>query len=270
MRFVLYNIRYGTGSGWHFHLPLPFSGYFRRPQGKLETLSGFLRSLDPDIIGLVEVDNGSYLTEKVNQAAVLARDLGFAHVYESKYSHSSLARRVPVLKAQGNAFLTNQRIEARDFHYFDKGIKRLVIELEFSNFVIFLVHLSLKYRHRQYQLSDLYSMFAAVNKPMLVAGDFNVLWGDRELHLFMAASGLVNANQRGAPTFPSWSPRRELDFILHSPEIKVSRFSVPQVRFSDHLPIVCDFEIAGTAAAKPVERRRNGRPAARAPMRMAR
>ncbi|HNR29591.1 MAG TPA: endonuclease/exonuclease/phosphatase family protein [Candidatus Hydrogenedentes bacterium] len=267
MRFVLYNIRYGTGSGWHFHLPVPFSGYFRRPQDNLRALSGFLRSLDPDIVGLVEVDNGSYLAEKVSQAEAIAGDLGFSHVYESKYPQTSIARRVPVLKEQGNAFLTNQRIETQGFHYFDRGIKRLVIELEFSDFVIFLVHLSLKYRHRQYQLSDLYSMFAAINKPMLVAGDFNVLWGDRELHLFLAASGLINANHEGAPTFPSWSPKREIDFILHSPQIKIRRFSVPHVRFSDHLPIVCDFEVAGTASAKAADRRRNERSAARAPRR---
>ena len=30
MRFLLYNIRYATGTGLHFHLPVPFSGYFRQ------------------------------------------------------------------------------------------------------------------------------------------------------------------------------------------------------------------------------------------------
>ena len=248
MRFVLYNIRYGTGSGWNFHLPVPFSGYFRRTPDKLRQLASFFGGLRPDIIGLVEVDNGSYLAEKVSQADVLARELGYEHVYQSKYGDESLAKRVPVLKEQGNAFLTNQDIHAQDFHYFEKGIKRLVIELEFNDFVIFLVHLSLKYRHRQYQLSDLYAMFEQLNKPMIVAGDFNVLWGDRELQLFMAASGLVSANNKNVPTFPSWSPKRELDFILHSPDIKMTHFSVPHVRYSDHLPLVCDFEVRRRAA----------------------
>lgn len=234
-------------------MPLPFSGYFRRTPDKLGHLTSFFQGLKPDVIGLVEVDNGSYLTEKVSQAEAIGRNLGYDHVYESKYPAASIANRMPVLKEQGNAFLTNQNIHAKDFHYFDKGIKRLVIELEFDDFVIFLVHLSLKYRHRQYQLSDLYSMFEQVEKPMIVAGDFNVLWGDRELELFLAASALTSANKRHVPTFPSWSPKRELDLILHSPEIKITHFSVPHVRYSDHLPLVCDFEISQRRAAREDE-----------------
>lgn len=243
MRFILYNIRYGTGSGWRFHTPLPFSGYLKRTPEKLDRIINFLRLERPDIIGLVEVDNGSYRSEKSSQAEDISQALDFKHVYESKYPDSSLAHYMPLLKEQGNALLTNQNIKDRDFHYFQDGVKRLVIELEFESFVIFLVHLSLKNRHRQYQLSDLYAMFENVDKPLIVAGDFNAFWGDRELDLFLAASGLTNANTKGWPTYPSRSPKRQMDFILHSPEIEIERLRIPHVRYSDHLPLVCDFEV---------------------------
>jgi len=245
MKFVLYNIRYGTGSGWTFHLPFPFSGYLRPTSDNLRQIIEFLRVERPDIIGLIEVDNGSYRSQKSNQAETIATELGLSHVYQSKYPHSSFAQHLPIMREQGNAFITNQNIMAKGFHYFDKGIKRLVIELEFESFVIFLVHLSLKFRHRQHQLGDLYSMFAEVSKPMIVAGDFNALWGDRELHLFLAATGLANSNKAGIPTHPSWAPRRQLDFVLHSPEIAVRDLRIPRVPYSDHMPLVCDFEIAG-------------------------
>ncbi len=243
MRFVLYNIRYGTGAGWQFHVPFPFVGYFRRSHDTLKEITDFLKSVQPDIIGLIEVDNGSYRSDKNCQAEQLAQELDFAHVYKSKYEEDSLAQAVPVLNQQGNAFLTNQNIRARGFHYFEQGVKRLVIELELDSCVIFLVHLSIKFRHRQYQLSDLYSLFEEVDKPKIVAGDFNVFWGDRELDLFMAAAHLVSANGEGVPTFPSSRPRRQLDFILHSPELEVRHFEVPQVRHSDHMPLVCDFDL---------------------------
>lgn len=243
MRFVLYNIRYGTGSGWRFHLPFPFSGYLKRSSHNLERISSFLNSAEPDIVGLLEVDNGSYRSKKTNQAAQIATDLNFTHVYESKYSQSSLIQEMPLIREQGNAFLTNQNIEAEGFHYFQEGIKRLVIQLELKDLVIFLVHLSVKFRHRHYQLSDLYSMFEEVRKPMIVAGDFNPLWGDRELDLFLAATRLINANAVGQPTYPSRSPRRQLDFIFHSQAIRVTRFDIPEVQFSDHRPLICDFEL---------------------------
>jgi len=150
---------------------------------------------------------------------------------------------VPVLNRQGNAFVTNRSIEAQQFHFFKTGIKKLVIELEFDNFVIFLVHLSLKYRHRQRQLTDLYALFSSVKKPMIVAGDFNAFWGMQELELFMAAGNLLNANTTGEPTFPSFAPRHQLDFVLHSPSIKMNRFAVCPVKFSDHRPVICEFEV---------------------------
>ena len=242
IKFLLYNIRYGTGTGVGYHLPLPFSGYFRQSRRNTERIVRFIKTEKPDIIGLVEVDEGSYRSRRINQAQWVAQELGYSHVYSTKYGAESLVQRMPVLNRQGNAFITNQAIMTRQFHFFKTGIKKLVIELEFDSFVIFLVHLSLKFRHRQRQLSDLHRLFASVNKPKIVAGDFNAFWGDYELELFMAATNLCNANTEGLPTFPSIAPRRQLDFILHSPEIQMRNFAVCPVKFSDHMPLLCEFD----------------------------
>ncbi|MBW2056451.1 MAG: endonuclease/exonuclease/phosphatase family protein [Deltaproteobacteria bacterium] len=243
MRFLLYNIRYGAGIGKQFHLPVPYSGYLKHTQDNLKKILVFIKSLNPDIIGLLEVDSGSFRSDRCNQAEAIARAMKYHHVYQSKYSAASMAQKVPVLNKQGNAILTKQEIRSQRFHYFREGIKRLVIEVELDRVSIFLVHLSVKFRHRQYQLQDLHGMVENVRKPVIVAGDFNVFWGDRELQLFLAATGLKNANGRGQPSHPSRSPRRQLDYIFHSPEVRVTGFQIPRVRLSDHAPLVCDFEI---------------------------
>jgi endonuclease/exonuclease/phosphatase family metal-dependent hydrolase len=118
-----------------------------------------------------------------------------------------------------------------------------VIELDLSNLTVFLVHLSLTFRVRHHQLSDLYSLVKDCHKPHIVAGDFNARWGDREIRLFLAATQLVSANTAASPSFPSWSPRRQLDFILHSPDIRPRRFWTPEVTLSDHLPLLLDFDL---------------------------
>ena len=244
MRFLLYNIRYAAGIGKRFHLPVPYSGYFKHTNGNFKNILDFIKSVNPDIIGLIEVDSGSFRSEKNNQAETIAWELQHDHIYESKYPTSSVARRVPLLNKQGNAILTNQEIVSQKFHYFREGVKRLVIELELADFTVFVVHISIKFRHRQYQLQDLHSMVENVQKPVIVAGDFNVLWGNRELQLFLAATGLKNANSNGQPSHPSRAPRRQLDYIFHSPQINVTSFEIPQVKFSDHTPLVCDFQAA--------------------------
>ncbi len=243
MRFLLYNIRYAAGIGKRFHLPVPYSGYLKRTNGNLSQIIDFVREVNPDIIGLLEVDSGSYRAEKSNQAEAIASKIKQYHVYQSKYPSDSLAQKVPVVNKQGNAVLTSQKIISQRFHYFNEGIKRLVIELELKDFNIFLVHLSLKFRHRQYQLQELHRMVKDVDKPVVVAGDFNVFWGDRELQLFLAATGLKSANGEGQPSHPSRAPRRQLDYIFHSPAIQITDFFIPQVQLSDHAPLICDFEV---------------------------
>lgn len=249
MRFLLYNIRYGAGTGHSFHLPVPFSGYFRRTNGNFDRIRDFIRSQDPDIVGLVEVDGGSFRTDRKGQALTIARDLAHDHVFETKYANHSVVGKMPLLSKQGNAVSTNRPILERRFHYLNNGVKRLVIEMELEDVTVFLVHLSLKFRHRQHQLQDLFAIVRQARKPVIVAGDFNAFWGDRELALFLAASGLKNANDTGMPSHPARSPRRQLDFILHSPELRVIDFQIPQVTYSDHVPLVCDFEFPVPKAA---------------------
>ena len=252
MRFLLYNIRYGAGTGWKVHFPVPFGGYLKHTSDNFRQITDFIKSVNPDITGLIEVDSGSFRTHRNNQARLIAEEIQHHHVFENKYSGHSMVRKLPLFNKQGNAFLTNQNIRALRFHYFNHGFKRLVIEAELEEFTTFIVHLSLQYRHRQDQLRYLNTLVLAADKPVIVAGDFNVFRGESELTKFMGATGLLNANAAGEPSHPSRAPKRQLDFILHSPDIKAQRFEAPRVAFSDHIPLIWDFEIrhrAGLARA---------------------
>lgn len=225
------------------HMPLPGAGYVLGNRSVLPELTTFIKSVDPDIVGLIEVDTGSIRSRKVNQAEKIASDLSMNSSYETKYGSKSLNQLLPIVRKQGNAFMAAARVHGETFHYFDTGIKRLIIELEMREFAVFLVHLSLKYRHRHLQLRHLYDLIEKTQKPVIVAGDFNTFWGENEIYLFKRAAGLKSANVDCIPTYPSRAPRKELDFILFQEGINVTNFEVPQVRYSDHLPLVCDFDV---------------------------
>jgi len=195
-------------------MPLPGAGYVLGNQSVLPELTTFIKSVDPDIVGLIEVDTGSIRSRKVNQAEKLASDLGMNTSYETKYGTKSLNKILPIVRKQGNAFMAAPRVHGEKFHYFDTGIKRLIIELEMREFAVFLVHLSLKYRHRHLQLRHLYDLIEETEKPVIVAGDFNTFWGENELYLFRRAAGLKSANVDGIPTYPSRAPRRTSSSIF--------------------------------------------------------
>ena len=224
MRFLLYNLRYGTGGG---KINFPLKGYLRRTDKNFECIMRFLQELNPDVAGLVEVDAGSYRSGRKNQAEMISDCLGQRHVYRSKYGVNSLLRHFPILNQQGNAFVVRESGHKEVFHYFDRGVKRLVIELELENVSFFLIHLALGSRMRHRQLGDLYDLLQTVKRPHIVAGDFNALWGEQEIRLFQAATGLKNAHASNSPSFPSWKPTRHLDFILHSPDIQIDRCWMP-------------------------------------------
>ncbi len=241
MRLLLYNIRYGTGHKKGFHLPIPYAGFFKKTTANLQRIISFIRTVDPDIIGLVEVDSGSYRSSNFCQAERIANDLGYDFVVETKYSSNSIVQRVPIIRQQSNALLSRLSIIKCDLHYFSQGVKRLIIEAELEQVVVYIVHLSLKYRHRQNQLEQLYSLVKNSKKEIIIAGDFNTFWGSRELRLFLAATGLKNANREGSPSHPSHAPHRQIDFILHSQGIHIDSFSIPDIQLSDHSPLICDF-----------------------------
>jgi len=80
----------------------------------------------------------------------------------------------------------------------------------------------LKFRHRKRQLQELHLMVKNVEKPVVVAGDFNVFRGDREFQVFAMESRFKTANNESHPYHSSRSPHRQLDYIFHSPGIQVT------------------------------------------------
>ena len=250
MRLVLYNMRYATGSGFKFHLPVPFGGFFRRTGKNLEALIRFFREQKADVLGLVEIDSGSYRSGHRSQADVIARKLGKRTFCRSKYSYLSWWSRLPLMRKQANACISGRPVIRERTHFLRKGVKRLVMEIELEDVVIFIVHLALGRRCRAAQLTDLARLAKNARKPYLIAGDFNAFAGRVELMDFMRALGLSSANRLNLPTFPSRAPRWQLDFILYSPEIQITHFEVARgVHLSDHLPLICDFEITRPAIA---------------------
>lgn len=251
MRLVVYNIRYGTGTGLSYHLPVPFSGSFRNSQERFKDIKKFLNKLNPDIMGLVEVDGGSYRHGGTCQAQAIASFMGGESSFTVKYRGPNISR-IPILKSQGNAVISRINSLYSVSHDLERGMKRNALEVSFENFSLVLVHLPLGRASRSYQLEKLKSIYMSRKKPMIIAGDYNTLNGSHELDHLIGETGLKSANTDGIPTFPCKKPRKELDFILTSPDIHISNFDIPEVDLSDHLPLVCDFEIMSPEVQKGV------------------
>lgn len=245
MRLLIYNIAYGTGNPGAFHKQIwTIHRYLRTSKGHLDRIIDFIDESDADVVGLVEVDTGSYRTDFVNQVEAIANHLKHYHQSSVKYGKRSLGRAIPILNKQANAILTKKKVPKWYFHYFPHGFKKLIIEVHLDGIRFFLVHLSIQKKTRDVQIKYL-TKLAKGSSPLIIAGDFNTFSGEDELRDFKKELKLINPNTEGMPTYPSSKPKHQLDFILCSKTLKVKDFQIPEVKYSDHLPLILDFSKQG-------------------------
>jgi len=243
-RVLLYNIRYGTGTGWHYHVPFPFAGCLHPTVYRMQKIASFLESQAPDVMGLLEVDFGSFRHNRYCQAQSLAHSLGMAFHKTVKYAPDNPLVQLPLFRHQGNAVLSRLDMEKTAVYQLNRGMKRAVIEVDFGSFTFILVHLSLGKNARHQQLRDLLPLLKEVRKPLVFGGDCNTFKGESELRDFLKASNLRPTDPSNLPTYSSRTPQRQLDFIFASPEFSVRSFQIPHTTLSDHLPLVCDLSLS--------------------------
>ena len=244
MRLLIYNIAYGTGSAGGVRGIFSAHRYLRTPASVIDSIAGFINQSNADVVGLVEIDTGSFRTGYVDQTALIAEQLsGYANC-AVKYGTSSIGRKIPILRKQANAFFSKKKPQQIRNYYMPFGFKRLIMEMNLNGIRFFLLHLALHRETRRLQLEYVKKIAAINPEPMIIAGDFNTFAGDLELDTFIRDLDLYDPNEKGLPTFPSQAPKKKLDFILCSRSINALSFDVPKVLFSDHLPLVLDFEPA--------------------------
>ena len=244
MRLLIYNIAYGTGSAGGVKGLLSAHRYLRTPNSVIGSIAEYINHSHADVVGLVEIDTGSFRTGYLNQTSLIAEHLSGYSSCAVKYGYSSIGRKIPILRKQANAFFTRMQPNQIKNYYMPFGFKRLILEIELRGIRFFLLHLALHRETRRLQLEYIKKIVSINPEPMIIGGDFNTFAGDLELDTFIRDLDLYDPNEENLPTYPSQAPRKKLDFILCSTSIRKLSFQVPQVRFSDHLPIILDFELS--------------------------
>ncbi|QDU28450.1 hypothetical protein ETAA8_35500 [Anatilimnocola aggregata] len=233
LRVLSYNIHHGEGT-----------------DGKLdlERIARVIKSVDPDLVALQEVDRVVPRSKQIDQPAELAK------LTEMKVAFGA---NLPLQGGHyGNAILSRFPIAAHKNHLLpviDSGEQRgvLLAEIEVPQLAEPLLFLATHFDHRGKDaeriasaktINGLVSKFG--DRCALLAGDLN------DVHRSNAVAELQTnwtlANQTPLPTVPVDKPRQQIDFVLFRP---AARWKVVEVKVldeavaSDHLPILAVFEI---------------------------
>lgn len=204
----------------------------------------------PDVVGLVEVDQGSIRTRTDGQVAHVAdrlaeRGLEYDPFAATKYGDDGVIPSLPMLSYLANGVLVRGDGDVRA-HYLDTGTKRLVIEVSLPEVDVFSTHLAMGGRARRKQLRELADLVGERDRP-IIAGDFNAYNGFEEVESAFEGTGLkLYESGETIPPRPLDTvvlDTRALDFFLVPGDLAVSRCEVLDEQVSDHRPIVLECEL---------------------------
>lgn len=248
IRIVSYNIKHGRGND---------------NVVDLARTGGVLRRLQPDIVGLQEVDDLATRSGGVPEAERLGQMLGLHHAFGRFMDFQG--------GAYGLAILTRYPIvSTQSVRLPDGNEPRVALSVDVRLpdgrlMTIVNVHFDWVnddgYRYAQAQVVAAH--LDTLKTPYILLGDFNDVPESRTLALFKTRATEARKPSADRFTFSSTEPTKEIDFIFHAP---ASAFTAREVRVidepvaSDHRPVLAVLRAAGLDGTGPPPRvRRHAR-----------
>jgi len=225
LRIVSYNIRHGRGMD---DVVDP------------ERIAAVIRDLRPDVVCLQEVDKDQPRSGHIDLTEVLAELLEMEGVFgpnyffnDGEYGNATLSR-FPILEHDNLALPNPDDVEPR-------GALRTVIEVDGVPVEIWNTHWGLRPHERAEQSAAMLAQLAQ-DKPVLVVGDLNEAVDATGVAALLGPLRDSWNPEAGVGTVPVDNPRRRIDYILASPEVRVIEHRIIHNEdtkiASDHLPII--------------------------------
>ena len=234
VRLLAYNIHHGAGMDSVLDL---------------ERIAAVIRSVDPDLVALQEIDSVTTRTEGVDQAAELGRLTGLEARYGRFMDYRGGAYGMAVLSRWPIEEVENLRLPDGDEPRSALSVTvRSPTSGQRLRFVS--IHLYRTEEERMAQAIALETRLEGSDIPTILAGDFNST-PDSPVMAQLESSWSVVPKGEDRFTFSSFDPVREIDFVLVRPE---NRFRVISQRLldepvaSDHRPVFVELGVVGNGA----------------------
>lgn len=236
LRVLTYNIHHGQGTDGQFDLP---------------RLAGVLKSVQPDIIALQEVDQGTERAGGVNQLDELERLTGMHAEFGKAMGYSgggygvAVLSRWPVLSARNNLLPGAADREARTALTVQVGMGARGPLLQFTS-----THLD-QGREPENRLAQARYLNALLvredRQPTILAGDMNART-DTEVVAILEAQWTHASAADPSPTAPTGRPRLPVDHVFFRPAENwrlIESRVIDEPVVSDHRPLLVVLEWTG-------------------------
>ncbi|MFT7680100.1 MAG: endonuclease/exonuclease/phosphatase family metal-dependent hydrolase [Planctomycetota bacterium] len=231
LRILAYNIRHGAGMD---------------DKLDLERAAQLIRSHDPDIVTLQEIDNSCTRTGGVDQAAWLGEACGLHSAFGAfmpyqggEYGMAVLSR-YPILKVH------NLRLPDGSEPRIALGIEVLTPQ---GPVTVVSIHLYRTEAERLAQAETLMDYYRDWDHPVVLAGDFNSQPGTAVMQRLAEDFTEIPCSGNHF-TFPADAPERQIDYCLVRPGSRMHAGSmrvIDEPLISDHRPLLIELSLGADA-----------------------
>jgi len=213
----------------------------------LDAVAGIINSLEPDLVALQEVDNGTTRAKGLDLTAELSKRTGMKGVFGRAMDYAggeygeAILSRYPILDTKNNPLPHTPEAEPR-------AALEAHIQLPAGRKVVFvgthLDHLQ-DQKNRMMQASRIRELYADYDLPVILAGDLNAVPDSDPIGLLIQEWSYAGRGDP-KPTAPSLAPKRKIDYIMFRPK---DRWRVVKIRVidekvaSDHCPVFAVLEL---------------------------
>jgi len=223
---MTYNIRHGLG----------IDGVF-----SLERVIKTIKSANPDILFLNEVDQGNPRSGEQLQAKVIADALGMEYFFSptegrTDYGNAVLSK-FPIRESFGFTLPQPKWMLASK-----RGCAAAVIDVEGREILVMATHLGLGgFQEVQVELREVYQVSKKKALPTIIGGDFNIEWFELNYAVPEIFEDFVSVNHHlgiDLHTIPSNNPGSQIDYILVTSHFVIRHAYTVSSLASDHLPVI--------------------------------
>ena len=235
VRVLTYNIHHGEGTDRRFDL---------------ERLAAVIKSVNPDLVGLQEVDDKTARSNGVDQTARLGELTGLRAIFGKAMDYQggayglAILSRWPIVESRTHPLPAPTGVEPRTV------LEARILAGAPAKEIVFLVtHLDHRAdpEQRMNQAAKLREIFPPAKDalPALLVGDLNATPESAVLNALLA-DWTDSAPGKPFATSPANVPRTKIDYILYRPAARwqvVETRALDEAVASDHRPVLTVFEL---------------------------
>lgn len=224
-RLMSYNIHHGEGMDGNIDI---------------ERIGRLICKVNPEVVGLQEVDSITVRSGKIDILKLLAEQTGMYPAFGYSILHDG--------GKYGNGLLTREKpLSVKKIPLPGKKEARTALIVELSNYMVVNTHLSLDEKERIESAKILSSIVKNCVKPVFLMGDLNARPDSPPIQFLLKEWQILS--DRNKPTSPSVNPRSTIDYIMgYNANGYLFERTITDVvdeqTASDHRPIFADIRIS--------------------------